>query len=109
MLYNNVLMVFTRPSTFKSSSPFNNPLITVLKATVTTGINVTFMFHRFFSIPLQGRGTYPPFHIIIIIIIIIHKMSESYWRGSRDKQSPKIILAFNFIIIIISIFNKMTD
>ena len=33
------------PSTSKSSSPFNNPLVTVPKATITIGIIVTFMFH----------------------------------------------------------------
>ena len=40
----------TRPLIFKSSSPSINPLVTVRRATITIGINVTFKFH-FFSIP----------------------------------------------------------
>ena len=45
-----VCMVSTRPPTSKSSGPFNNPLVTVTKAPITTGIIVTFMFHSYFSI-----------------------------------------------------------
>ena len=47
---NNVVvwMVFTRPPTSKYSSPFNNPLVTVLKTPITIGIIVTFMFPSFF-------------------------------------------------------------
>ena len=44
-----VWMVSTRPLTFKSSSPFNNPLATVPKAPITIGIIVTFMSHSFFN------------------------------------------------------------
>ena len=43
-----VWMVFTRPPTFKSSSPFNNS--SYCKAPITIVIIVTFMFHSF-SIP----------------------------------------------------------
>ena len=43
-------MVSTRPPASKSSSPFNNPLITVPKAPITIGIIVTFMFHSFIII-----------------------------------------------------------
>ena len=47
---NNVVvwMVSTRPPTSKSSSPFSNPLFTVLNAPITVGIIVTCMFHSFF-------------------------------------------------------------
>ena len=44
-----VYMVSTRPPTSKSSSPFNNPLVTVAKALITIGINITIMFHSFFN------------------------------------------------------------
>ena len=49
-VFNNavVWVVSTRPLTFKSSSPFRNPLATVPNAPITIGIIVTFMFHRFF-------------------------------------------------------------
>ena len=43
-----VWMVSTRPPTSKSSRAFNKPLVTVQKASNTTGIIVTFMFHSFF-------------------------------------------------------------
>ena len=56
-------MVSTRPPTSKSSSPFNNPLVTVPNVPIAISIIVTFMFHSF---------------IIIIIIIIIkhHKLGS---------------------------------
>ena len=43
-----VSIVSTRPPTSKSSSPFNNPLVTVTKAPITIGIILTIMFHSFF-------------------------------------------------------------
>ena len=50
-VFNNavVRMVSTRPPTSKSSRPFNIPLVTLPKAPITIGINVTFMFHSFFN------------------------------------------------------------
>ena len=57
-----VWIVSTRPPTYKSSSPFNSPFVTVPKAPTTIGIIVTFMFQSCFFI------------IIIIIIIIIHSL-----------------------------------
>ena len=41
-------MVSTRPLISKSSSPFNNPMVTVARTPITVGIIVTFMFHYFF-------------------------------------------------------------
>ena len=54
---NNVVvwMVSTRPPTSKSSSPFNNPLFTVPKASTTIGTIVTFMFHSFFNSLAMSR------------------------------------------------------
>ena len=51
-ILNNVVvwMVSTRPLISKSSSPFNNPLVTVWKEPITIGMIVTFMSHSF-SIP----------------------------------------------------------
>ena len=44
-----VWIVSTRPPTSKSSRPFNNPLVIVPKALITTGTIVTFMIHSFFN------------------------------------------------------------
>ena len=65
---NNVIVwiVSPRPPASVSSSPFNNPLVTVPKAPITVGIIVTFMFHSF-SISLQGLGTYSSFHILSVL------------------------------------------
>ena len=50
-----VWMVSTRPPISKSSTPFNNPFVTVLKAPITIGIIVTFMFHSFFNSLANSR------------------------------------------------------
>ena len=42
-------MVATHPLISKSSSPFNNPLVTVPRAPIIIGVNITFMFHSFFN------------------------------------------------------------
>ena len=44
-----VWMVSTCPPTFKSSSTFYNPLVTVPKLPITIGKIVTFIFHSFFN------------------------------------------------------------
>ena len=51
-----VLMVSSRPPSSKSSSPFNNPLVTVLKAPITIGIIVAFMFRNFFNSLTRSRN-----------------------------------------------------
>ena len=60
VLYSAVVwMVSTRQSISKSSSPFNNPLVTVPNAPITTGIIVTCMFHSFVN--SQARSKYLSF------------------------------------------------
>ena len=44
-------MVSIHPLISKLSSPFINPLVTVLNFPITSDITVTFMFHFFFSVP----------------------------------------------------------
>ena len=44
-----VWMVSTRPLISKSSSSFNNPVMTVPKAPITIGLIVSFMFRSFFN------------------------------------------------------------
>ena len=44
-----VWIVSTRPPTFKSSSSFSNPFVTVPNAHITIGIIVTYTFHGCFN------------------------------------------------------------
>ena len=100
VLNNVVWMVSIRLPTSKSSSPFYNPLVTVPKAPITIGIIVTFMFHRFFSILLQGQDIYPSFHILSVLFC-----------GQPGQQCPQFckfcfffccfVLFFVFLLIII--------
>ena len=83
-----VSMVSTRPLTSKSSSPFINPLVTVPRAPITIGMNVTFMFHRFFN-SQKGPGIYPSFHFLLILLC-----------GQPGKQSP-LLCKFSFLLITI--------
>ena len=50
-----VWMVTTRPLISKSSRPFNNPSMTLLRAPITIGINVTFIFNSFFYSLTRSR------------------------------------------------------
>ena len=62
--FSTMWMVSTRPATSKSFCAFNNPLVTVRKALITIGIIAR---STDFSIPLQGRSTYPSFHILSVL------------------------------------------
>ena len=50
-----VWMVSTRSHISKSFSRFINTLVTVSRAPITIGINVTFMLHSFFNSPTRSR------------------------------------------------------
>ena len=50
-----ICIVSTCPPTSKSSRPFNNPLVIVSKAPITTGTIVTFMFYSFFNSLAKSR------------------------------------------------------
>ena len=51
----------TRPLISKASSPCTNHLVTVTSVLITIHIPVTFIFHSFFSVLVQGLGTYLSF------------------------------------------------
>ena len=57
VVLNNAIawMVSTRSPASNSSSPFNNPLVTVPKAPITVGIIVNFMLHSFFNSLARSR------------------------------------------------------
>ena len=86
-----VWMVSTFPSTSKSSSPFNSPLVTVQKAPITLDITVTIMFLSFFfSILKQGRATYSSFHFLSVLFC-----------GQPGQQSRQFCKFSFFLLIII--------
>ena len=70
-----VWMVSTRPPTSKSSSPFNNPLVTEQKAPIIIGIIVTFMFHSFFQLSCK-----------IEVLILLFTFLQFYSVVSRDSK-----------------------
>ena len=82
-----VWIVSTRPPTSKSSSPFNNPLVTVPKAPITIGIIVTFMFHSFFN----SRARYLSF--------FSHSFTFILWSAGTAKSTIMQILLLVLIII----------
>ena len=69
-VFNNavVWIVSARPSTFKSSSLFNNASLTVPRAPITIAIIVIFMFHSFFN--SQARSRYLSFFSLSFSIIL---------------------------------------
>ena len=95
---NNVVvwMVSTRLPTSKSSSPFSNHLVTFPNAPITIGIIVIYMFHSFFN-SLQGRGTYPSFHILSVLFC-----------GQPGQQSRQFC-KFSFFLLIIIRFGLLAE
>ena len=83
-----IWIVSTHPPTSKSSRPFNNLLDIVIKAPITIGTIVTFMFHSFFD--SLARSRYLSF------------FSHSFWfiqwsTGTASRQFWK----FSFLLLII--------
>ena len=90
-ILNNVVvwMVFTRPPTLKSSSPFSNPLVTVTNEPITTGIIVTCMLHCFFNSLARSR----------YLSFFSHSFSFILWSTGTSKST--IFQVFFFLLIII--------
>ena len=88
-----VWMVSTRPPTSKSSRPFNNPLVTVPKASITISIIVTFMFHSFFN-PL-ARSRY--------LSLFSHSFNFILWSAGIAKSTILQIFFFFFFFLLIII------
>ena len=83
-----VWILSTRPPTFKSSRPFNNPLVTVPNAPITIGTIVTFMFHSFFN--SLARSRYLSFFSLSFRFIL--------WSAGTAKST---ILQILFLLLII--------
>ena len=90
---NNVVvwMVSTRPPISKSSSPFSNPLVTVLNAPITIAIIVTCMFHSFFSSLARSR----------YLSFFSHSFCFILWSAGTAKSTILQVLFFFFLLIII--------
>ena len=82
---NNVVFwtVSTRPLTSKSSSSFNNPLMTEPKAPITIGIIFTLMFHNFFQFPSK-----------VEVLILLFTFLQFYSVVSRDSKSTILQVIF---------------
>ena len=85
-----VLIVSTRHPTSKSFISFNYRLVTVPKEHIPIGICVTFLYHSFFLISLQGRCTYRSFHI------------QFYSMVSRDSKVVNFAKSL-FLLLLITI------
>ena len=85
-----IWMVSTRPPTSKSSSPFSNPLFTVLNAPITISVIVTCMFHSFFNSLARSR----------YLSLFSHSFSFIRWSAGTAKSTILPVI-FVFLLIII--------
>ena len=96
VILNNAViwMDSTHPPTSKSSSPVNNLLVTVLKAPITIGTIVTFIFHGFFQFPSK-----------VEVLILLFTFFQFYSVISRDSKvhnfANSLFLSFFFFLFII--------
>ena len=86
-----VWMVSTRPSTYKSSRPFHNLLVTVPKAPISVDIIVNFMLHSFF---LQ-------FSSKVEVLISLFTFFQFYSVVSRDSKVDNFSDFFFLLLIIV--------
>ena len=84
-----VLMVSIRSPSSKSSSPFNNPLVTVPKVPITSGIIVTFMFHSFFQFSSK-------FEIVILLFTFFQFYSVVSRDSKVDNFANSLFFFFSF-------------
>ena len=83
-------MVSTCLPTSKSSSPFNDPLITIPNAPITIGIIVTFIFHIFFQFPCK-----------VEVLILLFTFFQFYFVVNRDSKVDNFANSLFFLLIII--------
>ena len=95
-VFNNAVIwiMFTRPPTSKSSSPFNNPLVTVPKAPITIGIIVTFMLHSFFNSLARSR----------YLSLFSHSFSFILWLARTAKSTILQIFFFLFLFFFVDYY-----
>ena len=129
---NNVVvwMVSTRSFISKSSSPFNNPLVTVQKAPITIGIIVTFMFQslfffnflakveifmllftffQFYSVVSRnnkGHNFENSLFLLLLIIIRSSLLAEIRWSVFMSK-SHKSLCVFSRTVAVLCIYHLL--
>ena len=89
-----VWMVSTRPPTSKSSSRFNNPLVTVPNAPITIGIIVICMFHSFFNSLARSR----------YLSFFLHSFSFILWSAGTAKSTILQVLFFCYWLLLSLVF-----
>ena len=90
VLNNDVVwMVSTRPPTFKSSSPFSNPLVTVSNTPITIGIIVTCMFHSLFNSLARSR----------YLSFFSYSFSFILWSAGTAKSTILQVLFFCWLLL----------
>ena len=120
-----VWMVSPRPLISKSSSHFNNPLVTVPKTPITISIMVTFMFHSFFN-PLArsryisffshsfsfillsaGRENTTSLQVLFLLLIIIRSvlLAEIRWSVCKSKSHRSLCVSFSRTDVRLCIYN----
>ena len=84
-----VWMISTRPPASKSSSPFNNPLVIIPKASIAIGIIVTSMFQSFFLFPSKVEVLILLFTFSNHCLLKFHKVASCSfpWKSSDNKFS----------------------
>ena len=80
-----VSMVSTHPVISKSPRPCINPLVSVLRALITIGITVTFMFHRFFQLPSK-----------VLVLFLLFPFVQFHFVVYQDSK----VLFFLFLFFI---------
>ena len=90
-VFNNVVfwMVSTRPPTPRSSRLFNNPLVTVPKALISTDIIITSIFHSFFNSLARSR----------YLSRFSHSFSFILWSAGTAKSTILQISFFFYFFI----------
>ena len=82
-----------RPLISKSSSPLINTLVTVPRALITIGINVTFMFRSFFQFPSKVE-------VFILLFTFFRFYSVVTWDGKVHNFASFLFPFFFFFWIL---------
>ena len=88
-----VWMVSTHPPTFKSSSPFCSPLVTVPNEPITIGIIVTCMFRSFFNALARSR----------YLSLFSNSFSFILWSAGTAKSTTLQVLFFLFFLLLLNL------